>query len=126
MGGSLSCQNHQLPPEPSGGPLMRTAICLMLVVLSGSFGFVAGGQQPAADQKDDKQTFGALAPHPRDSAFEQAHTERQAWNSMLNNPTYLKAIREALKAKAAQEQAFRKQPNLRSASPEQAARVAFL
>jgi hypothetical protein len=105
---------------------MRIATCALLVLLAGSFGFVIGGQQPAGGQKDEKQGFGALPPHPLDSAFEGVRNERQAWNAMLNNPTYLKAIREALKAKAEQEAAFRKQPNLRAGSPEQMARRAFL
>lgn len=73
--------------------------------------------------QDEPRT--ALPPHPLDSVFE-GKTERECRNNMLNNALYNKAFKEAIKAKAEQEEKYRKNPKLRDASPAQAARKRFL
>jgi hypothetical protein len=67
----------------------------------------------------------ALPPHPLDAVFE-GRTERDCRNNILNNALYGKAFKEAMKAKAEQEEKYRKNPKLRDATPAQAARRRFL
>lgn len=75
---------------------------------------------------DDKPKVTALPPHPLDAVFEKATTPRDVDNAILNNDLYKKAVASALKAKKEQEERFKKNPNLKDASPAQAARRAFL
>jgi hypothetical protein len=69
---------------------------------------------------------GSLPPHPLDNAFARARNERQINDALLNNDLYKEAVREALKAKKAQEDRFRRNPQLKDATPAQAARQKFL
>jgi hypothetical protein len=69
---------------------------------------------------------GALPPTAIDKAFEKATTEKQLNEALLNDPTYQKAVREALKAKKEVEDLKRKNPQMVGPSPAQAARTAFL
>ena len=79
---------------------------------------------------DDKPKPGgavaALPPHPLDSAFEKGRTVKEIDEGLLNNEHYAKAVKEALKAKQAQEKRYKEIPNLRDASPSQVARRKFL
>jgi hypothetical protein len=74
----------------------------------------------------DEKKVAALPPHPLDSAFEKAKTEKAVNEGLLNNDHFKKAVREALKRKQEQEERFRKNPKLLDATPAQAARVKFL
>jgi hypothetical protein len=58
----------------------------------------------------DEKKVAALPPHPLDSAFEKAKTEKAINEGLLNNDHYKKAVREALKRKQEQEEMFRKNP----------------
>lgn len=69
---------------------------------------------------------GALPPHPLDGAFERGRNNNDLTNGLLNNPAFKRAVDAAAKAKLAQEKAFRDNPNLKAATPPQAARQAFL
>jgi hypothetical protein len=104
---------------------MKTLLCglltLAIVVV-----LVQAQDQKSDQKKDDKPAVGALPPHPLDDAFQGVKTERNIYDKLLNNDLYKKAVKEALKAKQEQEVKFKKNPKLRDASPEQAARRKFL
>src|SRR5687768_12055752 len=99
--------------------------CIILLGL-GLLVLVFAGFVQSEDKKPEKPPAGALPPHPLDGAFENANSERAIKDALLNNDRYKKAVTEALKAKRAQEERFRKNPKLLDASPAQAARVKFL
>jgi hypothetical protein len=75
---------------------------------------------------DEKPKPTALPPHKLDVGFEKASTEKAINDALLNNELYKKAVKEALKAKTAQDAKFKENPKLQDASPAQAARQEFL
>lgn len=107
--------------------MKRCIISVAPVLLALVFpGFLNADEKKPDEKKAEKPTAGALPPHPLDNAFERANTERDIDNALLNNDLYKKAMTEALKARRAQEEEFRKNPKLKDASPAQKARLKFL
>jgi hypothetical protein len=76
--------------------------------------------------RDDAPKVAALKPVPLDAAFTNATSPRDITNALLNDPTFKKAVAAAAKAKADNIAAKAQNPKLMSATPDQAARVAFL
>jgi hypothetical protein len=81
------------------------------------------GDKKADTKKDEPK--GALPPHPLDDAF-KGNDEAAFMKAIQDSQIYRNAVKAALKAKKEQEDKFKKNPKLRDASPEQAARVKFL
>lgn len=94
-------------------------VAVLLVGLSGA------DDKPKGDDKKGGVVT-ALPPHPLDGAFEKAVTEKQLNEALLNDDLYKKAVKEALKAKQAQEKNYKDNPKFVGASPAQSARQAFL
>jgi hypothetical protein len=76
--------------------------------------------------KDEPGKVGALRAVPLDAAFVNGNNPRDITNALLNDPTFKKAVVAAAKAKADAVAAKAQNPKLMAATPEQAARVAFL
>jgi hypothetical protein len=101
--------------------LLGALLTLTIAIVS-----IQAQDQKEDQKKDDKSAVGALPPHPLDDAFKNIKNERQIYDKLLNNKLYKEAVKSALKAKQDQEDRFKKNPKLRDATPEQAARVKFL
>jgi hypothetical protein len=94
---------------------------LMVVTALGLMTGAASGQE----KEKEKPKVGALMPSPLDKAFEKGTTERDITTNLLNDPTYQKAVKEAVKAKKDREAAIKGGAKI-GPSPAQAARTAFL
>src|SRR5262249_16328326 len=101
--------------------LLGALLTLTIAIVS-----IQAQDQKQDQKKDEKSAVGALPPHPLDDAFKNVKSERQIYDKLLNNKLYKEAVKAALKAKQDQEDRFKKNPKLRDATPEQAARVKFL
>ncbi len=66
------------------------------------------------------------APHVLDPAFEKAGTDKELTESLLNDKTFKKAVKEAVEAKKKAEKTRAENPGLIGASPTHQARQKFL
>jgi hypothetical protein len=114
-------QGHGHRLSPSANQAGHSGFLLM--VIDCAFVSAQGGD---AQDKEKKGVVAALAPHKLDPVFDKAKKEEDVFKELMKNDLFKKAVKEAMKAKADQEEAYKKNPDLRSSTPAQAARQKFL